>query len=265
MSQESLLPAVAGRILGWLLPACCLACRAPVSSLRIDCGLCSASQSRLAPVEPGDVCTICGLCGLRAGPLPSGEGSGERAGSICAACRVRRPAYDRLLAAWWYQPPLDAVIQDFKFRRLDYLGGHLARTMAERLRPALADMEGRPSLVSHVPLHWRRRLARGYDQARAIAVPLARALDLPFRSTLRRRRSTPAQSSLDRAERRANLEEVFAVRNAGALAGRRVFLVDDVATTGATLEAAARTLKEQGASEVVGLVAARTPLRLEPR
>jgi ComF family protein len=199
--------------------------------------------------------TACAIC---AEPLTLELPEAADASSRCGACASLPPAFDRLLTPWRYGPPIDAVIQAYKFRRLDYLGEHLAAVIAESCHRALA-LEEAP-LVSHVPLHWRRRLDRGYDQAREIALPLARALGLPFRSTLRRRRGTPAQSSLDRGERLANLRGVFKVTSAKHVAGRRILLVDDVATTGATLDAAARTLKAAGAREVIGLVAARTPL-----
>ncbi len=234
MSPSPSIADLAGKLASWLLPAPCLACQVPISSLRAPLGLCQACRVRLAPLVPEMACRRCSepLPLDRAAPLAVGD-------PRCEACRERGPSYDRLLAAWLYWPPLDAVIRDFKFRRLDYLGEHLARSMADRLGPALLPSQGGPALVSHVPLHWRRRLRRGYDQAREIAVPLARALGIPFHSTLRRRRSTSAQSSLDRSERLANLEGVFAVRRSAPVQGQCIFLVDDVATTGATLDAAA--------------------------
>jgi ComF family protein len=178
-------------------------------------------------------------------------------GYRCGACLARPPAYDRLLAAWSYEPPLDAVVQGLKYGRLDYLGAQLAATMAAALGAQLAGAD----LVVPVPLHWRRRLARGYNQAEQIAHPLAALLGLPCRTLLRRRRATPPQTSLPRAARLANLRAAFAVRAAAspAAAGRRILLIDDVSTTGATLDAAARALKRAGTAAVIAAVAARTP------
>lgn len=248
MSLEPTLSRLGLGLLHWLVPARCLSCKSAVDALPAPLGLCPACRSRLAPLLLEGVCAVC------AEPLARASGADE---GRCHTCLARPPSFDRLLAAWHYLPPLDAVVRDFKFRRLDYLGSHLARTMADRLGPAIGEHAAPPVLVSHVPLHWRRRFVRGYDQAREIAVPLARALALPFVPVLRRRRATPAQSSLDRSERLANLSEVFRVR--APVAGRCILLVDDVATTGATLDAAARALKERGAHKVFGLVAARTP------
>ena len=161
-----------------------------------------------------------------------------------------------ILSLWRYEPPLDAVILALKFRRLDYLGRHLAHELAAALGGEFESAD----LVVPVPLHWTRRVARGFDQAERIAVPLAARLGLPVAGVLRRRRATGAQARLGRAARLANLAGAFRVDRAQAVAGRRVLLVDDVTTTGATLEAAAAALLSAGAAEVFALTAARTPL-----
>ena len=95
-------------------------------------------------------------------------------------------------------------------------------------------------------------------------MPLAAALALPCRRALYRRRATPPQAGLPRAARLANLRQAFRAATPGAIAGRRLLLVDDVATTGATLEAAARALLDAGASRVEAVVAARTPETASP-
>jgi len=160
-----------------------------------------------------------------------------------------------LLALWAYREPLDAVIQGLKFRRLDYLGRHLAEALSDGLGAAL---EGFDAIVP-VPLHWRRRLGRGYNQAERIAHPLALRLGLPLLSVLRRSRSTPPQTSLGKADRLANLRRAFWVPHPRRVSQLRLLLVDDVSTTGATLDAAAAALRRAGASGVTALVAARTP------
>jgi len=177
---------------------------------------------------------------------------------LCAPCRGRlRPVPDNglLLALWSYEAPLDAVIQALKFRRLDYLGRHLGAAMAARWGETLAGAD----LVVPVPLHWRRRLSRGYNQAERIARALAGRLGLPLAPVLVRQRATPPQTSLGREERRANLRRAFRLRRAARIQDRRIVLVDDVATTGATLEAAASILEKGGAAAVIAVVAGRTP------
>ncbi len=190
---------------------------------------------------------FCPGCGreLAAAALPPGF--------LCAACRGRPPAFDELLAAFAYAPPLDTVIRGLKFRRLEYLGEALAWALFRRFENALRAHD----LVVAVPLHWRRRLARGFNQAEAIARPLAARAGLGTASALRRRRATVSQAGLPRAERLRNLRHAF-VANPDTVQRARVLLIDDVVTTGATVDAAARALKEAGASWVTVLAAART-------
>ncbi len=232
-----------------LFPAPCLACGRLGAGERMGLGLCPPCRRRLRPLRgPG-----CGVCGRRL------EGAALPAGFRCGGCRDRRPPYDRLIAGWSYQPPLDEVIRALKFGRLEYLGKHLAESLAPLLDGALdAD------LVVPVPLHWRRRLARGYNQAEAIARPLAARLGLDLARALRRRRATPPQTALERRRRVRNLRGAFAVARRHDPRGRRVLLVDDVFTTGATLEAAAACLKRAGAARVTALAAGRTPAPDEP-
>ncbi len=228
----------------WLLPAPCLACGSSSDTRSSPIGLCSDCSRRLA--QPAHGCSRCGRA-LVAPNLP--------AGFLCGRCRARPPAFERLYAAWLYQPPLDQVIRALKFGRLDYLGEALGETLASRFAQVLPAVD----LVVPVPLHWRRRLVRGFNQAGLIARALARELDLPCRAALRRRRATHAQSRLPRERRLTNMRRAFRSRRGRPAAGLRILLVDDVATTGATLDAAARALLHGGAQKVLALVVARTP------
>ncbi len=238
-----------GPLLHLVLPSCCSGCGAPLlaaTTAATELGLCGGCRSALRPISRREVCATCALP-LAASELPTGW--------RCGPCRRDPPAFDRLLALWRYETPLDTVIQGLKFRRLDYLGTHLARSLAAELRHELTGLD----LVTPVPLHWRRRLARGYNQAACIGRPLAGLLALPFAQTLARRRATPPQTLLHRGDRLDNLRRAFRVRQPSRVQGLRVLLVDDVATTGATLDAAATALKKAGAAAVTALVAARTP------
>lgn len=230
------------QLLDWVLPCPCLGCGQPVEEVRNSLGLCAACRRQLVR-WPQPSCTVCGR--PVAGQMPS-DGR-------CGRCRNR--TWGRVVSVWSYQPPLDAVLMALKFRRLDYLGTHLGRAMAALCGPRLRECE----LVVPVPLYWTRRLGRGYNQATAIARPLAAVLGLPLRHALRRRRPTPPQSRLPRAARAANLRGAFALVRAADCRGRQVLLVDDVTTTGATLEAAARCLRRGGVEAVVAITAARTP------
>lgn len=167
------------------------------------------------------------------------------------------------MALWLYAPPLDASLLALKFRRLDYLGTQLGRRLASELGGdvigGLGEATDDVPVVTAVPLHWRRRWARGYDQARTVALAFSRTLGVPYCDLLRRRRATAPQSQADRKQRRSNLRHAFAVRDPRSVAGRGVILVDDVVTTGATLQAAARCLRRAGANSITALTVARTP------
>ncbi len=241
--------AVTARLLDALVPCHCLHCFAlEPGSMRL--GLCSACRCRLEPVESADR-VACELCGRAL------HGRRSRAFPLCLPCRGRSSPIDRLFAAWSYQAPLDDVIRALKFGDLAYLGGHLGDALAESLPTDLT-----VDAVVPVPLHWRRSWSRGYNQAAEIARALAGARDWPLRSVLRRRRPTPPQSGLDRTSRRRNLRWAFAVQRKAtrsALRAQRLLLIDDVYTTGATAEAAARALKKAGVRWVGLAVAGRTP------
>jgi ComF family protein len=231
----------------FLLPAWCAGCDGRLPWRPSPLGLCSACRRDLPPA-PLHHCRGCG-----------GESPARAGGGLCAACERRPPAFDGLLAAWSYQPPIDEVIRRLKYGRLEFLADDLAAGIAR----AILSETTRQDWVTAVPLHWRRRLARGYDQAALLANAVAGATSLPYRPFLVRARSTPPQVAKNAAARRSNVAGAFHCRSRGAaaLAGASVLLVDDVATTGATLDAASRALKAAGAVRVIAAVAALTPPR----
>ena len=150
------------------------------------------------------------------------------------------------------------MIHALKFRRLDFLGRQLGHELGERYAAALSSVD----VVAPVPLAWLRRLGRGFDQAEVIASAVAQVAGLPLRSLLVRRRGTRPQSRIPgRAERQRNPIGAFAASRqlAKSWRGCHILLVDDVVTTGATLDAAASCLLEAGAGQVTALVVARQP------
>lgn len=229
-----------------VLPTVCLGCDRAVDEERPLLGLCVPCRGRLARCRGR--CAGCGRALPSAAALP--------AGFLCGACRRRRPAYDTLVPLYLYRPPLRAVVRHLKFGGLSYLGGHVARLMAARE----ADLLEGCDLIVPVPLHWWRRLVRGYNQAEEIARPLAQLLGRPHRRALVRVRATAPQASLRRADRVDNVEAAFRLRRGARVGARSVTLVDDVATTGRTLDEAARELKRGGAVRVVAAVLARSTL-----
>ncbi|RLB47980.1 MAG: ComF family protein, partial [Deltaproteobacteria bacterium] len=164
---------------------------------------------------------------------------------FCPSCTALIEPAAESGAVFEYGGPVADAIQRFKYDARSELGALLGSAMAEEA----SCWAGRVDAVVPVPLHWRRRRARGYDQAALLAKPIARSLGVPvLLRGLRRGRNTPSQVDLPHAERQRNIAGAFVASRLHALG--RVLLVDDVRTTGATLGAASEALKAGGASEV---------------
>jgi ComF family protein len=184
-------------------------------------------------------------------PLPGNSGS------TCGACLQSAPPWDRALAALDYRYPVRQLVRRFKFNRSLASGAVLA---AELSRAVRCDGQ-RPDVIVPVPLHGWRFFRRGYNQADLVARRLGRDLGVRIDAgLLQRRRQTPAQTGLDAVQRRRNVHGAFRVnRRRRAPLPRCVALVDDVMTTGATLEACTRALLHAGVQSVLLWVVARAP------
>lgn len=219
------------RLLDHLLPRACLLCGAPAGEQAV-CPACADDLPRLSSPQ----CPVCAT--PLASPAPA-----------CGACLARPPAFDATCAVWRYGFPLAALVQMLKFRHRLASADFFAAAMLAGPHPG-------GDLVMPVPLARERLRASGFNQALEIARPLARALRLPLDSrTLSRPRDAVPQSRLPWRARQDNVRHAFACH--ADLAGRAVIIVDDVMTTGATLDAVARVLKEHGAARVTNWVAAR--------
>ena len=232
-------------LLAVLLAPACAACLAPLDEPTRG-PVCASCWLSILPLTP----PLCDGCG---DPLPT-----WRTISLplarCPRCRRTRRHVDRARAVGAYDGALRAVVHALKYDGRRTLARPLGALMRDRGRDLL---EGAHAAVA-VPLHPSRRRERGFDQA----ADLARQLGLPLCPALRRIRATSSQASLPACRRHGNVRGAFALtRAAGALAGRIVVLVDDVSTTGATLEACARALKAGGVAEVRALTAARVVAR----
>jgi len=174
----------------------------------------------------------------------------------CPLCRLGLRGYDAAYSFGAYEGVLRELIHLFKYGRMR----SLARPLGDYLASAIPLDQGFDVIVP-VPLHWRRRLARGFNQAALLAGAVARRYAVPVAPAVKRRRSTGNQAGLSNAARRANVAGAFAVRRPQQVRGRRVLLVDDVLTTGATASACAGALKRAGAAYVAVLTLARTDRR----
>jgi len=230
-----------------LLPPRCLACETPVERQGLLCGACFPRYRFIT----APMCARCGVPFAHAGAAgPDG---------LCAACLAEPPLFGRARAVWRYDDASRDVILPLKHADRTELAPALGRLMATAGQELL---EGADLLVP-VPLHYRRLVARRYNQAALLARAVGRIARLPVvPDLLRRVRATPSLGDLGRAERAAVLAGTIAVaaRHRARLTGKRVVLIDDVLTSGATANECARVVMAAGAAAVDVLAVARVPL-----
>ena len=231
------------RLLDFIFPPLCAACRAPVSAAHNLCGNCWSQIAFLS--DP-----LCAVCGF---PFEFDAGPG----TLCGGCRQRLPAFDKARALMRYdEASRDPILALKRADRLDLVPA-FARWIERPGRELLADAD----LIVPVPLHRRRLWRRRFNQSALIAIELGRLADKPVDCLLLRRvRATPSQGEMPSASaRRRNMQGAFRVGRSGAggIAGKTILLIDDVFTTGATVAACARALKRAGAGRVFVLALAR--------
>jgi ComF family protein len=228
-------------LLNALLPRACLHCGLDLHYLW-EAPLCPACAGALE-MPPTLSCARCGL------PLEGG-------GASCPDCRGRGGALTLARAAFIFNPQLRSAVHAFKYRAREDLADWLAGEMAAALKhhPEL----GTYNFCAAVPLHKARLRGRGFNQAELLAEKLAARANLfHLKGAAQRLRDTPSQTELSKAARKANMAGAFA---AGALAqDRNILLIDDVATTLATLESLADAFKKAGARSVAAFTLAREP------
>lgn len=226
-----------------------------------DCRVCGQRLQNLSriPVCPSCLrepkpflaehfCVDCRAPFLNAAPL---DENGR-----CALCRSGASGFDSVYAYGEYEGSLRKLIHVFKYGGVTPLAPELGRL----LNGALPHGE-RFDVIVPMPLHWRKRLERGFNQSELLARFVSRRTGIPVAGALRRRKRTDSQAGLTRAQRRTNVAGAFEVRQRDKIEGRHVLLIDDVLTTGATASACSSVLKRAGAKRVTVLTLARADRR----
>lgn len=225
--------------LDWVFPPRCAGCD------RFGERWCSTCASTLIPL-PQPVCMRCGM------PIPTVPGAMK----ICGECEQLPPAYAALRSVCLYKDHARKAVHKLKYGRDIGIGDSLSVHMIALVQELVWPIQ----LVTCVPLSRIRRRERGYNQAAALARPVALGLHLPFLPLLlRKKREIPSQVGLSHTERRRNVEDAFETGGTEQI-GKNILLVDDVTTTGSTMNACARALMDAGARQVFGLTFARAGL-----
>ena len=225
----------------FLYPATCVLCGDAGQPGMDLCGACDVELPRIE--------TACQRCGI---PLPA-----EHQQPICGQCLQSSPAYDTCISVFRYQAPVDDLITRLKFNSCLVNTRILGSLLADRLQPELVQL---PGAILPVPLHASRLRKRGFNQALEIARPVARQLKLPLLTkTCERTRATAEQSTLPAKERKKNVKGVFRLEH--DLEQSHIAIVDDVMTTGQTVNELAKVLRKAGVKRIDVWVCARAQLK----
>ena len=221
---------------GIIAPAICFLCGAYTDAARLFCKSCRGDFARIEQ--------SCPRCGRAM----------AHGGLVCPSCSAHPPGYDRLIAPFHYSYPVSLLIKLLKYNNKIEISRELGRALADAV---IARGGSLPDAIVPVPLHPLRAMRRGYNQAREIAVALAAQLQLPVASGLVRRiRHTRPQFDLGPAERRRNVQGAFRLNHRPRY--HSVAIVDDIVTTGTTVNELARVLRRAGVTTIEVWAGART-------
>jgi len=242
-----LLGTLAGEVTSVCFPADCRTCdRLLTHASRLP--LCNDCLSSFQELPPG-CCDLCGEPGTFDPEFPKET-------SLCPDCQARRFAFQLARSFGFYEGALAQAILLLKREQIEPLGKWFAERLAELVRKEGNRMAA--DAVVPVPLHRQRNRERGFNQVDLIGRPLSKSLDLPYLPVLlMRSRPRPEKHLLRREERWEAVRGAFAIRKGGRVDNFRILLLDDVMTTGATLDACSRALCEAGAKSVLGVTIAR--------
>jgi ComF family protein len=239
---------IPGRIFSLIFPDDCRICFEPLHGIsRVP--VCPTCLAKPRPLDAEYFCVQCRSPFRSRFPLDE-EGR-------CALCRRGLRGFDAAYSFGFYEDELRELIHVFKYGRVQTLAKPLGRLIASAL-----PREQSFDLIVPMPLYWRKRWQRGFNQAALLAREIGRRTHIPVGNALRRVKDTAAQAGLTNAKRRLNVSGAFRAKRNAALNGKRVLLIDDVMTTGATAASCARALRMAGASDVTLLTLARADRRI---
>ncbi len=226
----------------------CLLCDTQTAANTLTCQACFQDLLRV-----NNACYQCALP-LNA-PLKQGDNAATTI-QLCGHCLSHPPSFDYAVAAFLYAQPLDYLIRQFKFSNQLLTGYALAKLMLKTLKPSI---NGQPECLIPVPLHPKKLKSRGYNQAQELAYPIAKSLAINIDLTsCARTKHTQAQSKLAKTDRRSNMKNAFEVIK--PISAEHVVLIDDIMTTGNTLNELAKQVKKSGVKTVGVWVCARAVL-----
>lgn len=229
-------------IINFLFPRTCPNCNKVIENKKLFCDHCFKNMSFISSC-------VCQWCGR---PLYS-EFTGEKI--LCGKCMAKRPTYDMARSVFIYETSSKDSILKFKYADKMEFGKTFVSLMLQAGTPLLQKTD----IIMAVPMHWSRRLMRKYNQAEILAKTLGKKTKIPYNPrVLIRTKYTTRQENKNYTERQANVKNVFSVKNKERIKGKRILLIDDVFTTGATVSNCAKTLKKSGAKAVYVLTIAKT-------
>ncbi len=236
--------------LNLIYPETCFVCSVPVSRFR-ECGVCSSCWDRVVALRI--VPPRCASCGL---PLRNFQDKGEH---LCGDCIQQIPPYAGARSFGYHTAELRRLVQGLKFQD----GKNLVKLLVPLLAAAFGDSWSRDDfdVIVPVPLHVKRKRERGYNQSELLARSLAHQIAIPYGRALVRVRPTLPQVGLTDSQRVENVRNAFRCANPQLISERRILLIDDVMTTGATVASASRALLEGGSRRVSVLTVARAEKR----
>jgi competence protein ComFC len=238
---------LASSLFNLIFPDDCRLCEEPLKNVsRIP--VCVSCLRLPQPLQADYFCRVCRTPFVDSYPLDEND--------LCTVCRKSLVNFDTAYSFGSYEGSLQKLIQLFKYGKVESLAGPLSRLLLQSL-PFGENFD----VILAMPMHWRKQWERGFNQAELLAEPVARRFHIKLSHNLVRARYTKAQAGLNEQQRQENLKDSLFVKRPVEISGKRVLLIDDVFTTGASLRAAAAALKASGASHVTALTLARVDHR----